>query len=190
MCCIWRSRNPIANNPSRCAKEEKNWKIVLFGRKLFAWKLSLTLAYEGIVVVEKVGSLENSVQLKLAVVCWLTCHHHWKKRSYYFPKIYFKIFSLLVVYLALDSRNISFFVLWKTCAMISDQLQIYLRRRHLMSKYGLSWVGSFKVTSCTCQLTTWTRQKEDISWGPPKPNIFIYVRNLTSVSIYTEYILL
>ena len=44
--------------------------------------------------------------------------------------------------------------------MISDQLQIYLRRRHLMSKYGLSWVGSFKVTSCTCQLTTWTRQKK------------------------------
>ena len=36
----------------------------------------LTLAYEGIVVVEKVRPLENSVQLKLAVVCRLTCHHH------------------------------------------------------------------------------------------------------------------
>ena len=39
----------------------------------------LTLADEGIVVVEKVGSLQNSVQLKLAVVCRLARHHHCKR---------------------------------------------------------------------------------------------------------------
>ena len=39
----------------------------------------LTLADEGIVVVEKVCSLQNSVQLKLAVVRRLARHHHCKR---------------------------------------------------------------------------------------------------------------
>ena len=75
-------------------KRRKSWKIssqkwnkyflfVSSGRKLSAWKLFLTLAYEGIVVVEKVCSLENSVQLKLAVVCRLARHNHWKKKQHY-----------------------------------------------------------------------------------------------------------
>ena len=63
-------------------KEKKTEKIVSFGRELFAWILFLTLAYEGIVVVEKVCTLENSVQLKLAVVCRLARHNHWKKKQH------------------------------------------------------------------------------------------------------------
>ena len=65
-----------------CKRRKKTENFVSFGRELFAYTLFLTLAYEGIVVVEKVCTLENSVQLKLAVVCRLARHNHWKKKQH------------------------------------------------------------------------------------------------------------
>ena len=35
----------------------------------------LTVTDEGVIILEKVGSLENSVQLKLAFICRQTGHH-------------------------------------------------------------------------------------------------------------------
>ena len=37
------------------------------------------MADEGVIVLEKICSLKNSVKLKLALICGQTCHHIWKK---------------------------------------------------------------------------------------------------------------
>ena len=41
--------------------------------------LTLTMADEGVIVLEKICSLKNSVKLKLALICGQTCHHIWKR---------------------------------------------------------------------------------------------------------------
>ena len=40
---------------------------------------TLTMADEGVIVLEKICSLKNSVKLKLALICGQTCHHIWKR---------------------------------------------------------------------------------------------------------------
>ena len=135
-------------------KEKKTEKIVSFGRELFAYTPFLTLAYEGIVVVEKVCTLENSVQLKLAVVCRLARHNHWKKETTL--DSWFIACAGIVensceggdinshFCILMDSKSFWFgkHVLW-----FSSHVRIYLRRRHLMSMYSRPVVGGFKVAA-------------------------------------------
>ena len=42
----------------------------------------LTVTDEGVIIFEKICSLKNSIQLKLAFICWQTGHHIWNRKNF------------------------------------------------------------------------------------------------------------
>ena len=59
------------------------------------------MANEGVVIFQKICSLKNPVQLKLALICGQTCHHICKDNSFGFDSLYmfrqFWVYNLTTV---------------------------------------------------------------------------------------------
>ena len=44
---------------------------------------------EGVIIFEEICSLKNSIQLKLAFICWQTGHHIWNRKKLEIERVWF-----------------------------------------------------------------------------------------------------